>query len=55
MSEYKIKINWSGFIQHTEKDTADIPEDPGVYEYYSRLKESGKKKRKYVENMKKKK
>lgn len=46
MSERVIKIKWSSYIKHSEKDTANIPTDSGVYEYYSQVQ--GKKKKKYV-------
>lgn len=48
MSQRVIKIKWSSFIKHTEIDDATIPDDPGVYEFYSKLKGKETKKRKYV-------
>ena len=48
MSVRVIEIKWNPFIPHTQQDSVKIPEQPGVYEYYSIIKVSEKKKKKYV-------
>ena len=43
LSVHKIKITWSNFSDWTEGKNANVPEDPGVYEFYIGLKGGGKR------------
>jgi len=45
MSVYNIKINWSKFLEKGHEE--EVPNSPGVYEFYVGLK-SGEKTRIYV-------
>lgn len=40
---YKIHLKWSGFIGYEEWDSNKVPESAGVYEYFTRLKDGGRK------------
>jgi len=42
-SAYTIKITWSNFIPYTQGTSANVPDAPGVYEFWVGLKGEGKR------------
>lgn len=41
--KHKIHLKWSAFIGYEKWDSKKVPESGGVYEYFTRLKDDGRK------------